>query len=339
MESSDWIEQIIQEADLEDKYHQVLSREANTEKQLEKIRESYVAGKAGSYSKKCEGTAQQLLMTILSAIELRNIHSARYRIKTLDSLVVKYVKKKALLPKEPGTDYNIEKYRPMNKDNYYKIITDLIGIRILIRYQQQWRMVHDWICDNFMRTEKPYITNWLEDYPTGNAEDFIVEKPKLYLRNESDVTLYQNENEDIFEVYNSKEGYNSLHYLLWYDGKYVEIQVRTIYDEAWGECTHDLVYKCKAKFRKVELERLSQCLATQTQAAGMIAGLMFEKAKANEQKEEEETLVYKSMIDKKSNGSYDKLERRIQRMKVPKMEDDMFNGFIDELIINKENEG
>lgn len=284
---------------MDDKYELVLKKDSDTEKQLLQIKENYMSNKAGSYHKKCEATAKQLLMTILSTEELRDIHSARYRIKTVDSLVIKYVKKKAALPKLPGKEYSIEKYRPMNKDNYYKVITDLIGIRILIRYQQQWRKVHDWIWNNFFDPEKAYITNWFSDYPVGNTEDFIVEKPKLYLRDRNELSLYQDGDEDIFEVCISDEGYNSLHYLLWYDGKYVEIQVRTIYDEAWGECTHDLVYKCKIKNRKTELERLSRCLAIQTQAAGMIADSMYEKSQGVVDVMTEEPEKKKSSVDKK----------------------------------------
>lgn len=92
------------------------------------------------YSDKFASAAQALLMKILSNDSLKEIYSARYRVKTVESLLTKYVKKKALLPKEPGNDYNIEKYRPMNGKNYHKIITDLIGIRILIRYQKQWNL-------------------------------------------------------------------------------------------------------------------------------------------------------------------------------------------------------
>lgn len=58
----------------------------------------------------------------LSEQELKEIHSARYRIKAVESLLAKYVKKKALLPEEYGNNYNIGKYRPINEYNYYKII-------------------------------------------------------------------------------------------------------------------------------------------------------------------------------------------------------------------------
>lgn len=326
----DEIMKIIREAELEDKYEMVVRKEPDLDKHLLKISEHYWIRKT-AYLKKCESTAQQLLMTILTDSELKEIHSARYRTKTVESLLTKYVKKKALLPEEPGSDYNIEKYRSMDKDNYYKIITDLIGIRILIRYQQQWEVVHKWIWENFYKVDKSYIKNWIDDYPSGDTDDFLVEKPKLYLREAKDLPMYQKFGRDIFESHISDEGYSSIHYLLWYDGKYVELQVRTIYDEAWGECTHDLVYKCKNKARRVELERLSECLATQTQAAGMISDIMFEKSKLTSKKEEIKDLPLKKdgTLDK---AKFEKLQKRVQNINKSQKQTNEFDGAIDNLI-------
>lgn len=326
---TDEVIEIIREAELEDKYELASTKEPDLDKQLSEIIKHYWTKKT-SYSKKCEATAQQLLMTILTDSELKEIHSARYRTKSIDSLLTKYVRKKALLPEKPGNDYNIEKYRPMNKDNYYKIITDLIGIRILIRYQQQWELVHKWIWDNFFKIDKSYIKNWIDDYPSGEAEDFLVEKPKLYLRDAKDLPMYQKFGKDIFESHVSNEGYSSIHYLLWYDGKYVEVQVRTIYDEAWGECTHDLVYKCKNKARRAELERLSECLATQTQAAGMISDMMFDKSRVISKETETEDLSLRQHndIDKLR---FEKLEKRIRNMNDFQKKIKEFDGDIDKL--------
>lgn len=323
------IAEIIREAELEDKYELAVIRDADLKRNLVKVGEHYCEGKI-PYITKCEAAAKQLLMTILSDSELKEIHSARYRTKSVESLLTKYVKKKALLPETPGTDYNIEKYRPMNKDNYYKIITDLLGIRILIRYQQQWEVVHRWIWNNFSKVDKPYIKNWLDDYPSREAEDFLVEKPKLYLRDAKDLPIYQKVGKDVFDVYISEEGYCSIHYLLWYDGKYVEVQVRTIYDEAWGECTHDLVYKCKNKEKRAELERLSECLATQTQAASMISDMMFDKAKITSEKIEEENSSVK--VDKSlENTRYESLQKRITNINNFQKQTKEFDGAVDNL--------
>lgn len=333
MNSFDKIRTIISEADLDGKFEEAASKTLDIEKQIMEIAEDY-NGKDMCYRNKCESTAQHLLMEILKTEKLRDIHSARYRVKTVDSLITKYVKKRAMLPKDPGNDYNIEKYRPMDSSNYHKIITDLIGIRILIRYQQQWILVHDWIWETFFMHEKEYIKNWIEDYPSGERVDFIVEKPRIYLRDYKERPLYEIRGKDKFEIHDSNEGYNSLHYLIWYDGKYVEIQVRSIYDEAWSECTHDLVYKCKNKKNKAELDKLSVCLATQTQAAGMLANMMFDKSSPNEKKEksEEETLPQNIDRSEKQNKRFTQIENRIHNMDKSKKEKDNFDGHLDELI-------
>ena len=36
--------------------------------------------------------------------------------------------------------------------------------------------------------------------------------------------------------------YRSLHYMIKYDGYYVEIQARTLFEEGWSEVNHDIVY-------------------------------------------------------------------------------------------------
>lgn len=327
------IAEIVREAELEDKYELATARDADVEKNLIKISEHYCKGRT-SYVTKCEAAAKQLLMTILTDNELKEIHSARYRTKSINSLLTKYIKKKALLPEMSGSDYNIEKYRPMNKDNYYKIITDLIGIRVLIRYQQQWEVVHKWIWDNFYKVDKPYIKNWIDDYPSGVTEDFLVEKPKLYLRDEKDLPMYQKFGKDVFEPHVSKEGYSSIHYLVWYDGKYVEIQVRTIYDEAWGECTHDLVYKCKNKIRRAELERLSECLATQTQAAGMISDMMFDKSGETSKKNEKIDSPVK-VDESLERVKYERLQKRITNINNSQKQIREFDGAVDNLFNEK----
>lgn len=333
MHSFDEIQTIISEADLDGKFEEAASKTPNIEKHILKITEDYIEKKM-CYRSKCEATAQQLLMEILKTKELSDIHSARYRVKTMESLITKYVKKRAMLPKEPGSDYDIEKYRPMDSSNYHKIITDLIGIRILIRYPQQWEIVHNWIWNTFFKPEKEYIKNWLDDYPSGDREDFIVEKPHIYLRDYKERPLYEKIGKDVFEIHDSDEGYNSLHYLIWYDGKYVEIQVRTIYDEAWSECTHDLVYKCKNKKHRVELEDMSVCLATQTQAAGMLAGMMYDKSvlSLRKEKSEKEKLPQDTGQSEKQNKRFTQIENRIHKMDKSKKENSIFNGDVDDLI-------
>lgn len=84
---------------------------------LEKIADQYERART-SFRLKCEATARNLLMMILSDDNLKEIYSATYRVKTMESLIGKYIRKKAELPEKQGDDYDIEKYRPMSGENF-----------------------------------------------------------------------------------------------------------------------------------------------------------------------------------------------------------------------------
>ncbi|MEE0856084.1 MAG: hypothetical protein U0L58_02150 [Ruminococcus sp.] len=247
--------------------------EQNIKENINQIISSYT-----TYKENCDAIAQKLLLRILNAKELKSIHSARYRIKEAKSLAVKIIKKKAKLPEIPSDDYDIEKYRNLDSHNYYKILMDLIGIRILIRYRTEWLTVHQWIRDNFFRGNEWFVKNCLTDYKDNPGKPFIAEKPKIYYRSNNELSFYKQIDRDFFEFIKSDEGYNSIHYIINTDGKYIEIQVRTIFDEAWSECTHDLVYKNKNEEKMFDLTYLSKCLAQQTNSAELIANLMYIKA-------------------------------------------------------------
>ena len=40
----------------------------------------------------------------------------------------------------------------------------------------------------------------------------------------------------------SRKIYRSVHYIIKYEGVYIEIQVRTLFEEGWGEIDHHIVY-------------------------------------------------------------------------------------------------
>ena len=270
---SEEILSIFSEAGEENLLHKISEKIPNISKDFQMIKNKYESPRG--YKNKCLSTGKEFLDLIFSEERLKEIHSARYRVKTTESLLVKYAKKVEMLPQIPGNEPEIEKYRFMNPTNYQRVITDLIGVRILIRYPQQWKIVHDWLWESYHSETNGYISHWIEDYPSGCDEDYIVERPKLYLRNPNEEAFYQKPGDDTFEVRASDEGYTSIHYVLWFDKKYIEVQVRTIYDEAWSECIHNVVYKCKKPERRRLLEELSMCLATQTQSASQLASVIY----------------------------------------------------------------
>ena len=297
--------------------------------ELQSVGESY-----DEYSGYCDGIAEKFLLEVLNSDELKNIHSARYRIKGKNSLLVKIVKKKAVISQTVSKEYEIEKYRDLNSDNYYKIMTDLIGFRILIRYREQWQVVDNWIRNKFYKGDEHYIKNFVEDYQANPKKAFIAEKPKVYYRNQQDLSFYEQIGKDFFDFVKSDKGYNSIHYIINIDGKYMEIQVRTIFDEAWCECTHDIVYKNTKDELKEELEYLSKCLAQQTIASESIANLMYEKVNTS-------GVLYGSIgymadflpVEKEKStnivSDISAIEKRIKKLNIA---EDNFDGNINNLI-------
>ena len=287
-----------------------------------------------NYSKHCNAIVEQTVLELLGEKRVKGIHSARFRVKALDSLLVKIIKKKAFLSKDIQDDYDIEKYRELDANNYYKIITDISGIRILIRYRAQWEPVHNLIWKKYYKGDERYLKNFVNDYKSNEGMSFIVEKPKVYYRSQVDRIFYEQIGKDIFDFYESNEGYNSIHYLINIDGKYIEIQLRTLLDEAWSECTHDIIYKGTNKSQLAELEYLSQCLSQQTIAAETITNLIYEKVNKNgiifknpPSSKRQITDTLQASIKTEYN---DNVEARMRLLERQSSQD--FNGNIDSLI-------
>ena len=162
-------------------------------------------------------------------IEKAGIHSYRYRIKEAEHLLEKIVRKR----KE-----NPEKYALLDHTNYYKFVTDLIGIRIFFLYREDWAYFHHYITGRFENDPALYIRDRLKDFDENPDHSYLAERPKAYKRT-GDSKIY-----DDSEIEIITDGiYRSLHYIIKYKGHYVEIQGRTLFEEGWGEIDHDIVYK------------------------------------------------------------------------------------------------
>ena len=254
---------------LEDKFLDAKNINPNLEATLNGIKEHY-----DEYSKKCDSISKGLLDEVISS-GLSEIHSVSRRIKDANSLLRKVIRKLSKLEelsKSPRSSMvnDLEKYRILNEHNYYKIMTDLIGFRILIRYRQEWSAVDKWIRSKF---ESNFISNWGNEYDPNPKNNYIVEKPKIYYKY-ADRDLYEDINKEDFDLCESKEGYNSVHYIINFQGCYVELQVRTILDEAWCECTHDVIYKGNNPSQTLKL--LAKSMAEQVKAAEVITQIIYD---------------------------------------------------------------
>ena len=162
-------------------------------------------------------------------IEKAGIHSYRYRTKDVWHLLEKVIRKK----KE-----NPEKFGQLDHTNFYKYVTDLIGIRVFFLYREDWIHFHRYITGRFENDPAQYIDDRLDDFDDNPAHYYIAERPKAYKRT-GDSKIYTGSELDIITT----GIYRSLHYTIKYKGYYVEIQGRTLFEEGWSEVDHDIVYK------------------------------------------------------------------------------------------------
>lgn len=215
-----------------------------------------------SIGKSYESRSQDLIdikNQYLSEISrFKHVHSIRARVKDTGSLLAKIVRKKK-------TD--------VNADNLWSQITDLIGVRILYVFKNDYFHVHEQIMHRYGACLKEPIAIKLK---TGDDKDIYSE-----LLNVPDVKIEDN------------EVYRSIHYTVednragWHP--VVEIQTRSIFEEAWSEINHKLVYK-KDSYEHEELKRLSRDLSTLVGVCDSIGSLMKVlhgiKLRASEEKTE-----------------------------------------------------
>ena len=174
------------------------------------------------------GIGKDFVNDYLYDIDKAGIHSYRYRTKESGHLMEKIIRKK----KE-----NPEKFADIDHTNFYKYMTDLIGIRVFFLYREDWIHFHRYITQTFENNPDIYVDDRISDFDENSDHYYIAERPKVYKR-PGDSRIY-----DEKEIEIKSDGiYRSLHYIIKYKGYYVEIQGRTLFEEGWGEIDHDIVY-------------------------------------------------------------------------------------------------
>lgn len=117
----------------------------------------------------------------------------------------------------------------INFNNYLTEITDLIGIRIIYIFKEDYYRIYEQIN---------------EKYSNRFAENIHIK-----LRTGDDKKIYQKILQNTDPIIEENNVYRSIHYTLYSkrdeEKAYpkIEIQTRTIFEEGWGEISHSLVYK------------------------------------------------------------------------------------------------
>jgi len=140
------------------------------------------------------------------------VHSVNFRAKDPIHLIAKILRKTVKNPE-----------RIINLDSYTDEITDLIGVRVLHLFKEDWREIHNCV----------------------NARWDLKEKPIVYYR-EGDILADYEKEQDQFSYSKHEKGYRSVHYLINFQPTKakvtLEIQVRTLFEEAWSEIDHLVRY-------------------------------------------------------------------------------------------------
>lgn len=151
--------------------------------------------------------------------KLPAVHSVRWRVKDVEHLLEKIVRKRA-------TAGNGSKYLAISVDNYYEVVTDLVGLRALHLFKDDCFEIDVAFRDAFMLLEG--------------------EVPVAYIRQGDPPELLDRFDAAGFKVEEHAAGYRSVHYVVatrpLQQRFAVEVQVRTIFEEGWSEIDHRIRY-------------------------------------------------------------------------------------------------
>lgn len=163
------------------------------------------------------------------------LHSYRSRVKEPEHLVEKIIRRRI---------ENYLKYRELDRHNYLQFVTDVIGFRGLLLYRENWVIFHKYLISHFENRPEWYVSDPLRDY-APDRDRYMAEAPKVHMRSGDFGDIYSDwiSSDNIYD----QKYYRSVHYILKYRGAYLEVQVRTLFEEGWGEIDHHILYPYKKK--------------------------------------------------------------------------------------------
>lgn len=174
---------------------------------------------------------EEFIDSYLKDVGKAGIHSYRARVKDPEHLAVKILRKK---------NENNKKYKALDKNNYEKFVTDIIGIRCFLLFKSDWVNFHNYIMSQFEHSEENYIRDCLVDFDEDSNHNYFAERPKAHIRTGDSREVYEKVLQPDCVI--DDKIYRSVHYIIKYKGVYIEIQVRTLFEEGWGEIDHAIVY-------------------------------------------------------------------------------------------------
>jgi len=150
---------------------------------------------------------------VMSLNSIPECHAINSRIKDPYHLIEKIIRL-SIKEKSPYTTLG----------TYTKEVKDLIGVRIIHKFKDEWENIHNRIVSEFD----------------------LIELPKAYVSKFDPQGLINGYQLKGLQIEEKRPEYRSLHYNVNVPvnrtNYYAEIQVRTLFEEAWGEIDHKIRY-------------------------------------------------------------------------------------------------
>ncbi|WP_337982335.1 RelA/SpoT domain-containing protein [Lysinibacillus sp. C5.1] len=224
------------------------------------------------------------------------VHTVRTRIKDPEHLIAKLIRKTPERREKFTEDFQF------TTSNYKEEITDLIGVRVIHIFKEDWLSIHDFVSDN-----------WQVKESQANVRD--------------------GDNQEIYtalgiQINSRKTGYRSVHYLIEFmptnEKITAEIQVRTIFEEGYGEVDHQLRYPDN---------NVPEVLSLNLLMLNRLAGGADEMASAVKTIKEEWSKMQLSLDEK--DVELDNLKAKIEKLDIKKEQRDSLVEDINKVKINK----
>lgn len=172
------------------------------------------------------------------------VHSVKARMKDPEHLKDKIQRK-------------LKSGKIIDENNLFTVVNDLIGVRVLYLYQDQFQLIHNELLKKVDETK-----DWM-----------FVEAPKAYTWDPETREYFEklNIHTEVRDTY-----YTSVHYVIKPNNELsnitCEIQVRTLFEEIWGEIDHTINYPHPTEIIacKEQLRVLAKLVSTGTRLADSI---------------------------------------------------------------------
>lgn len=172
------------------------------------------------------------------------VHSVKSRMKDPEHLKDKIQRK-------------LKSGKIIDENNLFTVVNDLIGVRVLYLYQDQFQLIHNELLKKVDETK-----DWM-----------FVEAPKAYTWDPETREYFEklNIHTEVRDTY-----YTSVHYVIKPNNELSNItcgiQVRTLFEEIWGEIDHTINYPHQTEIIacKEQLRVLAKLVSTGTRLADSI---------------------------------------------------------------------